>query len=93
VETLAAALELLASRPDVRRTMSAAALELVRREHDLERVAELYVSAFEQASGAAAVDDAVLHEVSEAAAAVGITPGSPEAREIAARLAEVELGD
>jgi glycosyltransferase involved in cell wall biosynthesis len=93
VETLAAALELLASRPDVRRTMAAAALELARREHDLERVAESYVSAFEQASGAAAVDDAVLRDVSEAAAAVGITPGSPEAREIAARLAEVELGD
>jgi glycosyltransferase involved in cell wall biosynthesis len=93
VETLVAALELLASRPDVRRTMADAALELARREHDLQRVAELYVSAFEQAAGAAAIDDAVLREVSEAAAAVGIAPGSPEAREIAARLAEVELGD
>jgi glycosyltransferase involved in cell wall biosynthesis len=93
VETLGAALELLASRPDVRSAMAAAALKLARREHDLDRVAELYVSAFEQSAGAAAVDDAVLHEVSEAAAGVGIAPGSPEAREIAARLAEVELGD
>ena len=36
VETLVAALELLASRPDVRAAMGAAALELARREHDLE---------------------------------------------------------
>ena len=35
----------------------------------------------------------VLRDVSEAAAAVGIEPGSAEAREIAGRLAEVELGD
>ena len=40
-----------------------------------------------------AAGDAVLREVSEAAAAVGIAPGSAEAREIAARLAEVDLGD
>lgn len=92
VETLTAALELLAARPDVRSAMGAAALELAGREHDLERVAELYVSAFEQAAGGAAVGDAVLLEVSEAAAAVGIAPGSVEAREIAARLAEVDLG-
>ena len=93
VETLALALELLASRPDVRASMAAAALELCRREHDLQRVADLYVAAFEQAAGGRAVADAVLEEVSHAAAEVGIAPGSPEAREIAARLAEVELGD
>ena len=51
VATLAAALELLATRPDVRRAMGAAAHELARRDHGLERVAELYVSAFEQAAG------------------------------------------
>ncbi len=92
VDTLVAALELLATRPDVRRTMGAAAQALARREHDLDRVAELYVSAFEQAAGGGAVDDAVLLEVSEAAAAVGIAPGSSEAREIAAGLAKVDLG-
>ena len=47
VETLTAALELLASRPDVRAAMGAAALELARSEHELDRVAELYVAAFE----------------------------------------------
>jgi glycosyltransferase involved in cell wall biosynthesis len=91
-ETLAAALELLASRADVRDTMGVAAADLARREHDLDHVAELYVSAFEQAAGGASVDDAVLRDVSTAAAEVGIAPGSPEAREIAARLAEVDLG-
>ena len=69
-----------------------AARELARREHDLERVADLYVSAFEQAAGGARRRDAVLREVSEAAAEVGIAPGSAEAREIARRLAEVDLG-
>jgi hypothetical protein len=73
--------------------MSAAALDLARREHDLDRVGDLYVSAFEQAAGGRAVDDAVLREVSEAAAAVGISPGSAAASELARRLAEVELGD
>ena len=84
VATLAAALELLATRPDVRAAMGQAALELAAREHDLDRVAERYVAAFEQSAGGASVDDAVLREVSEAAADVGIAPGSPEAREIAA---------
>jgi hypothetical protein len=38
------------------------------------------------------VDDAVLRDVSEAAAEVGISPDAAEAGEIARRLAEVELG-
>jgi glycosyltransferase involved in cell wall biosynthesis len=92
VETLAAALELLATREDARREMGAAAAELARREHDLGLVAELYASALEKAAGGGAVADAVLRDVSEAAADVGISAGSAEAREIARRLAEVELG-
>jgi glycosyltransferase involved in cell wall biosynthesis len=92
VETLTAALELLASRPDVRETMGAAAADLARREHDVHRVAELYASALERGAGGASVDDAVLREVSEAAADVGISANTAEAREIARRLAEVELG-
>ena len=92
VDTLAAALDLLASRPDVRRAMGEAARDLARREHDLDRVADLYVSAFEQAAGGGAVSDDVLGDVSRAAAEVGIEPGSAAAHEIAARLGEVELG-
>src|SRR5688572_4629003 len=92
VETLHAALELLATRKDVRRAMGEAAAQLARREHDLERVAELYAAALEQAAGGAAVAESVLREVSQAAAEVGIDADAPEAAELARRLAEVELG-
>jgi glycosyltransferase involved in cell wall biosynthesis len=90
--TLAAALELLASRPDVRRAMGEAARDLAGREHGVERVGELYAAAIEQAAAGGGVADAVLRDVAEAAAAVGIEPGSPDAVELARRLAEVELG-
>jgi glycosyltransferase involved in cell wall biosynthesis len=93
VASLGAALELLSTRPDVRRSMGEAALELARGTHALDRVADVYVTAFEEAAGGAAVADEVLGDVSSAAAEVGIEPGSADAREIAARLAEVELGD
>jgi glycosyltransferase involved in cell wall biosynthesis len=92
VETLAAALELLVTREDVREAMGRAGAALARREHDLGRVADLYAAALEEAAGGDAVADAVLREVSGAAAEVGIEPGSAEARELARRLAEVELG-
>jgi glycosyltransferase involved in cell wall biosynthesis len=92
VDTLEAGLELLATRPDVREQMGAAAAELARREHDLERVADRYAAALEEAAGGEAVGEAVLREVSEAAADVGISPEAAEAGEIARRLAEVELG-
>jgi glycosyltransferase involved in cell wall biosynthesis len=92
VAVLAAALELLVTRGDVREAMSTAGVELARREHDLRRVAELYSAALEEAAGGAAVADSVLRDVSEAAAEVGISGDTDEAREIARRLAEVELG-
>jgi glycosyltransferase involved in cell wall biosynthesis len=90
--TLTAALELLVTREDVRAAMGAAAADLARREHDLERAADLYAAALEEAAGGAAVGDAVVREVSRAAAEVGISADTAEAREIARRLAEVELG-
>ena len=91
-ETLYAALELLAGDERVRTAMGRAASELVRREHDLERVAEQYASALEQAAGGGAVADSVLREVAGAAVDVGIEPDAPEARELARRLAEIDLG-
>ena len=91
-ETLYAALELLARDEGARAAMCAAGLELVRREHDLARVADLYAAALEQAAGGDAVATAVLGDVATAAAEVGIEAGSPEASELARRLAEVELG-
>ncbi len=92
VDALYAALELLARDEEARRAMGAAAAVLARREHELGRVAELYTTALEQAAGGEAVADAVLGEVASAAGEVGIEPGSPEAAELARRLAEVELG-
>ena len=50
---LTAALDLLVTRPDVRAAMGAAGVELVRREHELGRVAELYAAALEEAVGGA----------------------------------------
>jgi glycosyltransferase involved in cell wall biosynthesis len=92
-ETLTAALELLASRADVREAMGAAARALAAREHDVGRVAELYVAALEQAAGGEAVRDGVLRETARAAAEVGIDADSEEALTIARRLAEVELAE
>ena len=92
IATLTSALELLASRPEVREAMGANAAELARRDHDVERVAELYIAALERVAGGAAVDDAVLRDVSRAASEVGISAETAEAKEIARRLAEVELG-
>jgi glycosyltransferase involved in cell wall biosynthesis len=92
VDALSAALELLVTREDVRVEMGAAGAALARREHDLDRVAELYAAALEQTAGGEAVSDAVLRDVTRAAADVGISPDAAEAGEIARRLAEVELG-
>jgi glycosyltransferase involved in cell wall biosynthesis len=92
VDDLAAALRLLAERPDARASMGAAARRLAAGPHQLERVAELQAAAFEQAAGGAGIADDVLRDVSAAAAAVGIAPGTPEASEIARRLSEVDLG-
>jgi glycosyltransferase involved in cell wall biosynthesis len=90
VETLVAALRLLADEPAVRTEMGAAARTLAAGPHDVDRVAEAYVAAFELAAGGDAVTDAVVRRVSEAAADVGIEPGTPEAALIASRLADVD---
>ena len=92
-DTLAAALELLSLRDDVRTAMGEAARALAEREHAVDRVAELYAAALEQAAGGAAVQEAVLADVARAAADVGIGTDAPETAAIAQRLAEVELAE
>jgi glycosyltransferase involved in cell wall biosynthesis len=92
VNTLAAELERLLNDQDTRREMSAAALELATTEHRLDRVAELYAATLEETAGGGAVREAVTREVAAAAAEVGIGPDDPEAKELAARLREAELG-
>jgi glycosyltransferase involved in cell wall biosynthesis len=88
VAHLAAALELLAADEARRERMSVAARDLVEREHRLDRVAERYAAALEEAAGGRAVKDAVLREVAEAAAEVGLR----QTGELAERLGEVGLG-
>jgi glycosyltransferase involved in cell wall biosynthesis len=92
VDTLTAALELLGSDGAARSAMRAAALAFVAREHELERVADAYAAALEEAVGGPAVREAVLGEVAQRAAEVGIAADTPEAAELARRLGEVRLG-
>jgi glycosyltransferase involved in cell wall biosynthesis len=88
VETLAATLLLLADDPRRREAMSAAAREYAISEHELGRVAELYVAALEEAAGGPTVRDELLHEVARGAAEVGLD----DAERLAAALREVGLG-
>jgi glycosyltransferase involved in cell wall biosynthesis len=92
VEALARELERLLGDVQARAVMSSAARELALSQHDVGRVADLYVAALEEAAGGEAVRDAVTREVAAAAAEVGIGPDDPEAKELAARLREAELG-
>lgn len=89
VDTLAAALEVLAANSDLRATMGEAALAYARREHDLERAADLYLAALEEGAGGELIRTAVLSEIAEAAADVGIDPADAQVAEIAARAREV----
>jgi glycosyltransferase involved in cell wall biosynthesis len=93
VSVLAAGLERLVDDPALRTAMGEAGRELVRTEHDLERVADRYAAALEEAAGGPAVRDAVTAELAEAAAGVGIEPGSREAAELGARLREARIGE
>jgi glycosyltransferase involved in cell wall biosynthesis len=87
VDTLAAVLDLLASDESLRARMSAAASRYARGEHDLERVAELYAAALEEAAGGELVEEAVLREVAVAAAGVG--PDGTDLELLARRLREL----
>jgi glycosyltransferase involved in cell wall biosynthesis len=78
VPTIAGALELAA---DHARELGSAARDYVRREHDLARSAAAYVRALEDAAGGAAVADAVLYRIAEAAAEVGLEDAGELARE------------
>lgn len=91
VASLATALELLASSEATQRAMSDAALQHAEREHGLDRAAEGYAAALEEAAGGTCVADAVVDEVAHAAAEIGIEPGTQFADELAGRLDEVGL--
>ena len=93
VDTIAAALELVAANADARAAMGAAARRYAREEHALERVADAYAAALEEAAGGAAVRESVIGDVTAAAGEVGIAPGTPDAAELGARLREARVGE
>lgn len=91
VERLAAALEVVLTREDVRAALGAAARGHAETEHALDRCADLYAAALEEAAGGPAVTRSVLDEIGRAAADVGVEPGSEAAAEVGAQLRETGL--
>jgi glycosyltransferase involved in cell wall biosynthesis len=77
VGTVAAALEFAAAHAA---ELGAAASAYVRAEHDLERVADAYVAALEEAAGGEAVSDSVLRRIAEAASEAGLADAVALAR-------------
>jgi glycosyltransferase involved in cell wall biosynthesis len=92
VSAIADALELLVRDRELQARMGNAALALAQGEHQLDRVAEAYLAALEEAAGGAAVRNAVVGEVAQAAGEAGLTAGGPALSEIAERLREVGSG-
>jgi len=86
------ALELLLRDPALRRRMGDAARALAQGEHRLERVAEAYVAALEEAAGGVMVQDAVLGEMARAAAETGLAANGRALSDVAERLREVGPG-
>ncbi len=87
-ESLAAALLLLAGDPARREAMGAAARSYAAREHELGRVADLYVAALEEAAGGGVVNEELLREVARGAGDVGLD----DEERLGAALREVGLG-
>jgi glycosyltransferase involved in cell wall biosynthesis len=92
VDVLAGALELLAEDEELRARMGAAARDYVAREHSLQKAADLYARALQDAAGRDAVLNAVLGEVGQAAAEVGFDPTGDELAGVGARIRETRLG-
>jgi glycosyltransferase involved in cell wall biosynthesis len=92
VRAIADALELLVLDPELRIRMGDAARALAQGEHRLDRVAEAYAAALEEAAGGAAVRDAVLGEIARAAEETGLAANGSALSDIAERLGEVGPG-
>jgi glycosyltransferase involved in cell wall biosynthesis len=92
VPAITDALELLARNHELRTRMADAARSLAQGEHQLDRVAEAYVAALEEAAGGAVVQDAVLGEIARAAQETGLPANGNALSDIAERLREVGPG-
>jgi glycosyltransferase involved in cell wall biosynthesis len=93
VDVLTAVLARLAGDEELRAEMSRRAVEYVKQVHALDRVVELYVGALEEGAGRSLVQDAVVADLAEAIADVGLGENDRELRQIAGALREVGLGD
>jgi glycosyltransferase involved in cell wall biosynthesis len=89
VETLAAYLDALASDATLRARMGHAAAEHARREFNLDKVAERYVAALEEAAGGRLARDDVARELAIATADVGLDSRGVD--ELAVRARELDL--
>jgi glycosyltransferase involved in cell wall biosynthesis len=92
VPAIAAGLEQLVRDHELRARMADAARSLAQGEHRLDRVAEAYVVALEEAAGGAVVREAVLGEVARAAEETGLSANGRALSDIAERLREVGPG-
>jgi glycosyltransferase involved in cell wall biosynthesis len=92
VLAIADALELLVRDPELRRRMGEAACALAQGEHQLERVADAYVAALEEAAGGTVVQDVVLGEIARAAEETGLPVNGRALSDVAERLREVGPG-
>jgi hypothetical protein len=93
VDVLTAVLVRLAGDEELRAEMSRRAVEYVEQVHALDRVVELYVGALEEGAGRSLVQDAVVADLAEAIADVGLGENDRELRQIGGALREVGLGD
>jgi glycosyltransferase involved in cell wall biosynthesis len=92
IDTLVAVVELLAKNDGLRKRIGEEASAYARREHDVDRVAELYHAALAEVAGGPAVRDAVLGEIARAAHEVGIGVADSDLAVIGERAHEVGLG-
>ncbi len=91
VDTLSAMLLRLAEDSQLRRDIGAAARRYAQAEHSLDRVADDYVAALEEAAGGDLVRASVLQELASAAADVGMKPDGPDIDELVRRLREARV--
>jgi glycosyltransferase involved in cell wall biosynthesis len=92
IPAIADALELLAGDSALRTRMGDAGRALAQGEHQLERVAERYVAALEEAAGGPVVQAAVLDEIAHAAEETGLAANGRALADVAERLGEVDPG-
>jgi glycosyltransferase involved in cell wall biosynthesis len=93
VDALAETLRALSRDPARRERIGSAGERWVRSEHDLDRVADAYVAALEGAAGRRQMQAAVLGDVAQAAAEVGLGARDPGVKAAGEGLSEVGLGD